>query len=89
MARRKAVPEEIHGVAEERPDNAAPGVQVDGQGLPDAADAGRYSVRLLKRHTHAGIDYQTGDIIHVSAPEARWLIDHGIGHAEADNHPTE
>lgn len=54
-----------------------------------AATPNRVAIVLAVRHTHAGRECAPGDIIHVSAPEARWLIDHGIGHAEADNHPTE
>jgi hypothetical protein len=57
------------------------------QSVVDAAHL--VAVVLDVRHTHAGIECAPGDIINVSAPEARWLIDHGIGHAEADNHPTE
>lgn len=30
-------------------------------------------VQLIKRHTHAGIRYEPGDVIEVTQPEFEWL----------------
>lgn len=35
-------------------------------------------VTLVKRHTHAGVEYAPGTKIHVDEPTAKWLADHRI-----------
>jgi len=31
-------------------------------------------IKLLKKHTHAGIDYRAGEEIEITADSAKWLI---------------
>jgi hypothetical protein len=52
--------------------------------LPDYA-----AVRLAKPHTHAGQDHLPSETITVSAADARWLIDNGIGTAVATGNQEE
>lgn len=82
MSKRKS--NAVTAVTAERPDDAAPGVQVGGIAYaPDAAPLPGYeSVRLLRDHTHAGRDHLAGETITVSAADSRWLIDHDIGTTE-------
>lgn len=68
-------------------ENASAGQQVGGfeptpgsRPLPGYAD-----VHLLRPHTHAGRQHQTGETITVSEADARWLIDNGIGTAANSN----
>lgn len=55
---------------------------------PDNSDY--TDVRLARPHTHASCQHQAGETITVSAADARWLIEHGIGAAvAAGNHAEE
>ena len=35
-------------------------------------------VKLLKSHTHAGMDYKSGDVIEVNERQAVWLRETGV-----------
>lgn len=40
---------------------------------------GRALVRLLATHTHAGRDYAPGEVLEVSATDADWIVQQGVG----------
>ena len=42
------------------------------------------SIRLLRRHTHAGKAYEPGDRIEVDDDQAEWLVNAGIGQFLSD-----
>lgn len=50
---------------------------------PKQAPPQLVEVTLAKPHTHAGVPYDTGAKIKVSAPIAKWLADHKIINAPA------
>jgi hypothetical protein len=37
------------------------------------------SIRLLRRHTHAGKEFEPDDLIAIDKDQAEWLVNAGIG----------
>jgi hypothetical protein len=47
-------------------------------------------LKLLKPHTHAGVEYQPGDVIEMQDEgTADWLIDQGVGEDVDDESDSE
>ncbi|MBS3953625.1 MAG: hypothetical protein KGZ88_11815 [Methylomicrobium sp.] len=45
---------------------------------PSKKPTERFTVELIKAHSHAGTDYQPSESITVSRQQAQWLAERGI-----------